>query len=339
MLPEGSLSKKYGWTTYNDGGKETFIMPRKKIKWKSFLTVEEYITFLNSKDYRDEIYESNHVSKIIGLEEEEEDILISVPKGIYRYESFSLGDEPERLVPFEVRDDEYLKNDYLEETISDIKNFLNNRKLYESLGSIFKRGYFYYGPPGNGKTALLRQVIKYLQNNEDCITLYITESRFPSVPFLENIKHTMKDKLKLFVFDELISKIESSNLTEQLLNFLDGEVSIDGSISFATTNYPEKLPDSIMNRPSRFDKLIRVNNPDEKTRRLIFNTGLKMEVPQTVIELTKDLSVAACKEVIIRSTINKISIEEAIESVKNHKKEAGKRFDEVIIKDNGVGFN
>lgn len=333
-----SSNAKHGWTTYNDNGQETFALSKSKIRFYNYKTMEEYLEALNSKDYREEVYESNHGSKIIAFEEDNPDGLVNVPNGIYRYESISMRDEPERLVPFEIREDEYLINNYYKESISDIDNFLSNHELYKSLGSIFKRGYFYYGPPGNGKTALLRRIIKHLQNKENSITIFITDSRFPSVSFLENIKHTMQDRLKIFVFDELITKIENSNLTEQLLNFLDGEISIDKSISFATTNYPEKLPESIMNRPSRFDKLVKIDNPDEEARRLILNSSLKTEVSQAVLNSTKDFSVAACKEIIIRSTINKISVEEAIESVKDHKKKAEKRFDEIMKSGKGVGF-
>jgi ATP-dependent 26S proteasome regulatory subunit len=51
------------------------------------------------------------------------------------------------------------------------------------------------------------------------------------------------------------------------LNELDGFASNAGVITLATTNHPERLDPSIVDRPSRFDRKYHFELPDESTRR------------------------------------------------------------------------
>jgi SpoVK/Ycf46/Vps4 family AAA+-type ATPase len=101
---------------------------------------------------------------------------------------------------------------------------------------------------------------------------------------------------------------------------LDGEETIGKSIIIATTNHPELLPENLTIRPSRFNKIIEINNPNEKGRELILKRFFKDKYNDDMLKLTKDLSFDQVKESFIISITNGMDFAKAINAVKNHKK-------------------
>jgi len=84
----------------------------------------------------------------------------------------------------------------------------------------------------------------------------------------------------------------------KFLNLLDGTDSWDRCLTLATTNYPEELPGNIVDRPSRFDRLYRIDNPSEPVRRIYLEAKLGKElVTDELIRLTKGYSVAYLKDI------------------------------------------
>jgi len=88
-----------------------------------------------------------------------------------------------------------------------------------------------------------------------------------------------------------------------LLGLLDGEHQVDNVVVLATTNYPERLGERIINRPSRFDEVILVDMPSAKARYRYLKHVLKGTVPEEEIEkwvaATDKLSVAHLRELIV----------------------------------------
>jgi hypothetical protein len=78
-----------------------------------------------------------------------------------------------------------------------------------------------------------------------------------------------KDLIKL-----IGRKVENSG---PLLNILDGIGQMENTIYLATTNYPEKLKERILNRPSRFDRRYKIEKPDSNIRKFYFEKKLRDE--------------------------------------------------------------
>jgi SpoVK/Ycf46/Vps4 family AAA+-type ATPase len=129
------------------------------------------------------------------------------------------------------------------------------------------------------------------------------------------------------VFEELANVAEGIKM-ERLLDFLDGERSVDKSLVIATTNYPERLPGNLVDRPSRFDKLYKMGNPSEAERRKLLGHYLMREALDVEVAATKGLSTAAIKESCMLHHLQGVAVAQATKLLKDHKELVKKEFAE-----------
>lgn|GEM_PF-4009836 len=251
-----------------------------------------------------------------------------LPDGIY-YHAPETNGAPERLLPMEMRTDTYLRlEEVYEQMKEDIISFFESEEIYRTIGDTgvqYRRGVLIYGPPGNGKTSLIREIIK---NDAPKNSVTIFFEKMPSKALVSRMKKTLANRMKIIVFEELVAMLQDARM-ERVLDFLDGETSLDRSLIFATTNYPERLPANLVDRQSRFDKLYEVENPSPDMRRkiLAFLDRKKLEeITEETVKLTKDLSVVALREVVLLCRKNKYTVEKAIAAMKAHKEKVKKAF-------------
>jgi hypothetical protein len=286
-------------------------------------TQEEMVTLLNedklSWDYCDLFlkgiaYRAEHVDL---LADDEKTNLIALPSGCYNIIPTNSGHV---LRPFTLRADEGVHLGNTQTTVErDLENFLKGRKLYDQMRLLYKRGYLFYGPPGNGKTNLIRTVVRQLLKGRDLIVIFMR--LIPSSALLKSLEPD--PRIKIFVVEELTQLAEEDS--DGLLTFLDGENSISSSIVFATTNYSGALPRNLVQRPGRFDRVIRFDDPDEELRQRIL-AMYGYEATSRDIEETDGLSAAALGEVFRRHMLQGISIVEAAKEFLDQVDQAEKDF-------------
>ncbi|HEY7115951.1 MAG TPA: ATP-binding protein, partial [Tepidisphaeraceae bacterium] len=124
--------------------------------------------------------------------------------------------------------------------------------LYRSLEVPYRRGVLMHGPPGNGKTSIIRALGASLPDTPAIILR-------PAVGFddgdLQAVFRRWTDHAPaMLVIEDLDHVLKLIDLS-QFLNLIDG---IEGSMSgglllVATTNHPELLDPALNNRPGRFD--------------------------------------------------------------------------------------
>jgi AAA+ superfamily predicted ATPase len=135
----------------------------------------------------------------------------------------------------------------------EFKAFLTMRKHYESLGLPWRRGALLIGPPGNGKTQCLRAMAHEL----DLPTLYVqslkAEYEREDAMIARVFNRARQLQPCLLIFEDLDALITAKNRSV-FLNQMDGFERNVGLIVVGTTNHPERLDASMLDRPSRFDR-------------------------------------------------------------------------------------
>lgn len=198
---------------------------------------------------------------------------------------------------------------------NDFEQFFNSREVYERYKIPWKRGAIFIGPPGNGKTHTLKALINQL--GQPC--LYIRSFKSENDTEEENISEVFKRARMttpcVLVFEDLDSMIDDQNRAF-FLNELDGFHTNTGVVVLATTNHPEKLDSSILDRPSRFDRKYYFQLPADAERRAYlakWNEELEPEMRVSergaaqVVCKTQNFSFAYLKELFVASMVQWIS--------------------------------
>jgi transitional endoplasmic reticulum ATPase len=165
---------------------------------------------------------------------------------------------------------------------------LKSPEMFTKLGIKPPKGILLYGPPGCGKTLLARAVAtesesnfisikgpevfsKWVGESEKAIREVFRKARMaaPAVIFLDEMD-SLTPRRGLGFSDSGVSE----RVISQLLTEMDGIVTLQDIVVIAATNRPDMVDPAVL-RPGRFDRLIYVPEPDEKSRLLIFKIYTK----------------------------------------------------------------
>jgi AAA+ superfamily predicted ATPase len=200
-----------------------------------------------------------------------------------------------------------LRGNLKQEIRDDLVQFFASRALYEEYGIPWKRGILFIGPPGNGKT----HTVKALINSMEQPCLYIKDLQGVQQVF----DRARRTSPCILVIEDLDSQLNPQNRSA-FLNELDGFAANIGIVTLATTNHPERLDPSILERPSRFDRKYHFELPDTPERAsylALWNASLKPALQLTpgginkISELTTDFSFAYLKELFLSSMMQWIA--------------------------------
>ena len=144
----------------------------------------------------------------------------------------------------------------------DFECFLRREEWFRKSHLPFRRGYLFYGPPGNGKTSAIHAMLSHTAmwvftidfsnmelTNWDLSRLFdAARHEVPSMIVFEDLDRVYKKQGE----GEFLTRIT----LQHLLNCLDGLGSGDGTIVVATANHPKRLDPAILRRPGRFDRVV-----------------------------------------------------------------------------------
>lgn len=159
----------------------------------------------------------------------------------------------------------------LSKVINEINLFFTDetKRLYEKLQIRYKRGALLHGEPGNGKSAMIRQIIRSLPEN--IIKVVISPNVINITMILRALTQALNGKKAIIIIEDMDSFITYENRSE-FLNTLDGIDVKSGIYFLATTNYPERIDPAFVNRGGRFDTKHYIGLPSENMRRLYFQS-------------------------------------------------------------------
>ena len=183
----------------------------------------------------------------------------------------------------------FLNDNILSEIKEDVELFLQSKDIYENdLKLSWKRGMMFIGDPGNGKTSIIRVISKYWDLNVtdvhkvvqsdgtidisyatssfciDCIICPVTQN--PALVVLEDI-----DKFVVFQGGDGKHRDSGTVSLHNLLKALDGVEQAKNYILIATSNFAGEITESLVNRPGRFDKIWKIDKPNNENIKKLLN--------------------------------------------------------------------
>ena len=195
----------------------------------------------------------------------------------------------------------FLPDRLREDVEQQVYSFFENSEKYRQLRLRYRRGYLFVGPPGNGKTMLLRHLVRQChrryraaalmltiarRTNDDDVTMLFAEAvrKAPALVILEDV-------------DSLTSECHVARA--HLLAQLDGPDHKEGLLVIGTTNNPEQIDPALVHRPSRFDRVWQFPLPDQAMRQRYLQwacPGLDADALAAIANRTDDWSYAFLNE-------------------------------------------
>ncbi len=189
----------------------------------------------------------------------------------------SLGDVPRRRIDTVLVDD-----DRIDRVLEDMRWFYAARDWYADRGVPWRRGYLFHGPPGTGKSSLIRALASEL--SRDIATLDVGRPTLSDDDLRDAMAFAPKGSLIAIedvdaIFRQRDSAQNRSGVSfSGLLNAIDGVAAQEGRALIMTTNHKEKLDPALI-RPGRADVHMELGLVNAATATRLFDRFFPDEAP------------------------------------------------------------
>ncbi len=152
-----------------------------------------------------------------------------------------------------------------------VLGMLRHAEALRSAGRSLRRGLLFHGPPGTGKTMVVRYLAEACTNHTVILlsgtqqgmirqACQVARLLAPSIVVMEDVDLVAEDR----------ERNRSPVALHDLLNEMDGLTEREEVTFLLTTNRPEVLESALSARPGRIDQAVEFPMPDEDGRRRLF---------------------------------------------------------------------
>jgi len=188
--------------------------------------------------------------------------------------------------------------------LKDLVHYLKNPDKFREMGVKLPKGVLLEGRPGTGKTLMARALageakVPFLSTNGSSFDQIFVGV---GVVRIKNLFNRAKELAPCIIFIDEIDAVgstrsattltpHSSDTLNALLVEMDGFEENNGVIVVAATNMAERLDPALV-RAGRFDRNIKVELPDKKTRKEIVSLYLKDRGDESVVDSALEMLVS-----------------------------------------------
>ena len=220
-----------------------------------------------------------------------------------------------------------------------VDRFVMSKDKFLKKNIPWRRSLLLWGPSGNGKTTLINTILSEYDITPVTVTLAVDENQLaeafnfaernvPSLLFFENLDMLIKNNyVSAASFENQFNRINSSN----------------GILVLATVSNLSKLPDSLINYPSRFDRKFEIPMPDadlslKYLKKCFKGCRVNSQLLNQIVEISieNDFTYAHLRELYLSSILSAISkkrqmptvedINDAVNTILKEKKSVEERF-------------
>jgi hypothetical protein len=192
---------------------------------------------------------------------------ILLPCDGYNWDSLALNPDLER----------YVRQDF--------ESFFRREEWFRRHNIPYRRGYLFYGPPGNGKTSAARVMACHSAIRAFGVDFRMSRDTPYSPDQLSDLFDAAADHAPSLIILEDIDKAGAGDpealrsVISGLLSCMDGLSSSEGVIVVATANDPTHLTNALLKRPGRFDRVANfpLPTPDLRGKYLVHISGGLLE--------------------------------------------------------------
>jgi hypothetical protein len=157
------------------------------------------------------------------------------------------------------------------------------KQINEKQTACANRGIIAMGPPGTGKT-LSGRAIKD-QTNSTFIWISARDLEYSGAFGGFNYAFDLaKEVSPCVIFVEDIDNFMSDRTVDLLKSQMDGIGRSSGIVTILTTNFPERLPEALIDRPGRFHDVLKFDLPNEKLREQMLRKWLPALTPAELVK-------------------------------------------------------
>jgi hypothetical protein len=169
------------------------------------------------------------------------------------------------------REDIVLPDDLIRVVERNVLGMLKHAEVLRRAGQSLRRGLLFHGPPGTGKTMMVRYVT---QACPDHTVILLTGNHLGLVRDSCQVARMLAPSIVVLEDVDLVAEEREHNrfptILHELLNEMDGIALRDQVMFLLTTNRPEILEKALAARPGRVDQAVAFPLPDESCRRRLF---------------------------------------------------------------------